>query len=79
MFEGCSSLTNIDINSLQLSNVKDMSYMFKNCIKLTSMEFHTFEGHKQIIKKGIFDGCDSLKKNMTSVLLDTGLEPIMEA
>ena len=62
MFEGCSSLTNIDINSLQLSNVKDMSYMFKNCIKLTSMEFPNFEGHKQIIKKGVFDGCNSLKK-----------------
>ena len=34
MFYGCSSLKQLDLSNFITSNVKDMSYMFYNCLSL---------------------------------------------
>ena len=39
MFENCESLTSINLSGLNLSNVKDMSFAFWYCKKLTNIDF----------------------------------------
>ena len=62
MFAGCSLLSKVNLNLFQFSNLKDMSYMFKNCFRLVSVELPNFEIPKKINKEGLYDGCQSLKK-----------------
>lgn len=39
MFQGCRSLTSLDLSNLNLQNVVDASKMFDNCLLLTSLSF----------------------------------------
>ncbi|MBR3288300.1 MAG: BspA family leucine-rich repeat surface protein [Lachnospiraceae bacterium] len=39
MFQNCTSLTSIDVNSMNLSNVSNMSNMFEGCTALESLDF----------------------------------------
>ena len=46
MFEGCSSLTNIEFLNINTSNVQDISYLFHSCeaiIQLNFLDFNTKE------------------------------------
>ena len=43
MFNGCSSLTDLDLSGFDTSSVTDMRKMFKNCASLTSLDFTGFD------------------------------------
>jgi surface protein len=43
MFSGCTSLTSLNVSSLNTENVTDMSYMFYNCSSLTSLNLSNFD------------------------------------
>ena len=47
-------------NYLNTSNVKNMTYMFKNCKKLTSIDVSGFNTAEVMYMGGLFDGCCSL-------------------
>ena len=66
--ENCSGLfqgyTNLTINEFGVyfdtSNVKDMSYMFKDCAKLKSLDLSTLNTENVRIVDGMFEGCTKL-------------------
>ena len=43
MFDGCSSLTTLDLSSFDTSAVTDMQYMFRNCGELKSLNLTSFD------------------------------------
>lgn len=43
MFDGCTSLAQIDLSHFNTSNVKYMTYMFARCCSLTSLDLHSFD------------------------------------
>ena len=38
MFFRCSSLTSLNLSNFNTNNVKDMSWMFDGCFRLTSLD-----------------------------------------
>ena len=63
MFSGCSSLTSLDLTSLDTSNVKDMSNMFggfTGCKKLTNLDISSFKTQNVENMYFMFSGCSSL-------------------
>ena len=60
MFAGCISLKSININFFEMNSMKDISFMFKNCSKLTYVKLPMFDKAKRIKSKGLFFGCTSL-------------------
>jgi surface protein len=60
MFYGCSSLTNLDLNSFNTSNVTDMHLMFHGCSSLTNLDLSSFDTSKVTSMDDIFGGCSSL-------------------
>ena len=49
MFHYCSSLQSIDLSSFNTTNVKDMSYMFFNCISLKKENVKISEYGKKLL------------------------------
>ena len=66
MFDGCSSLTNLDLNNFNTSKVTNMRYMFNKCSSLTSLDLSAFNTSKVTNMQSMFSGCSSL----TSLNLD---------
>jgi len=61
MFYGCSSITRMDISRLGTSTeLTDMSYMFKDCKKLTEVDIYEFNTQKVKNMKELFSGCSNL-------------------
>ena len=60
MFEGCESLTSLDLSSFDTSKVKSMSHMFLNCESLTSIDLSSFDISKVTEMRWMFSGCSSL-------------------
>ena len=60
MFEGCSSLTSLDLSHFDTSQVEDMSRMFEGCSSLTSLDLSHFDTSQVEDMGGMFDGCSSL-------------------
>ena len=60
MFEGCSSLTNIDLSKFNTANVTDMSYMFSGCSCLPSLDVSKFNTDNVTDMSYMFDGCSAL-------------------
>ena len=66
MFNGCSSLEEIDVSSFDTSNVTSMGNMFKDCSSLTSLDLSTFNVNKVTVNNSynymyeIIAGCTSL-------------------
>ena len=63
MFNGCSSLTSLDVSTFDTSNVTSMRWMFQNCSNLTSITFGTGWSHPTAASNGMgsmFAGCTSL-------------------
>ena len=60
VFEGCSSLTSLDLSPLDVSKVTNASYMFKDCSSLTAIDLSLFEGIKLTQARSMFEGCSSL-------------------
>ena len=60
-FQACSSLTTINgINNLNTINVTDMSYMFRDCSGLKSIDLSGFKTYNVTDMSCIFDGCSGL-------------------
>ncbi len=60
MFEGCSSLTSLDLSSFNTINVTNMSMMFSNCSSLTTLDLSSFNTSKVTDMSYMFDSCLSL-------------------
>ena len=62
MFDGCSSLTNIDLSNFNTNNVNYMGFMFYGCSSLTNIDLSNFNTNKITDMSGMFWGCKALKK-----------------
>lgn len=51
----------MDLSNLDTSNITDMSYMFGNCLKLTSLDLSGFDTSRVIDMSHMFDDCTSLQ------------------
>ena len=60
MFNGCSSLTSLDLSSFDTSNAIDMWDMFCGCSSITSLDLISFDTSNVIYMVGMFAGCSSL-------------------
>ena len=67
VFSGCQNLEYFYSNINGIDNI-DMSYMFYNCIKLSSVEFKNFQNMPNNLEH-MFDNC----KSLTSLTLDNKL------
>ena len=64
MFEGCSSLTSLDLSNFDTSKVVNMSDMFYGCSSLTSLDLSNFDTSKvwnEIHMSYMFNKCSALK------------------
>ena len=60
MFEGCRSLTSLDLSGFKTDKVTDMNYMFYGCRSLTSLDLSRFKTGKVTDMGGMFMGCSGL-------------------
>ena len=60
MFDGCSSLTALDLSAWNLNNVINMESLFKNCSGLTSVALPKVTSKKIQYMQRMFSGCSSL-------------------
>ena len=60
MFEGCSSLTSLDLTGFNTAKVQNMNYMFAHCYALTSLDVSKFNTGNVSKMEGMFYGCISL-------------------
>lgn len=61
MFNGCSSLTSVDLSGFDTSKVTDTIGMFINCSFLTSLDLSGFDISKVTSMFKMFSGCSALK------------------
>lgn len=60
MFDYCSSLTSLDLSSLNTSNVTSMYCMFNMCSQLTTLNLSGWNTNNVTSMSGMFAGCCSL-------------------
>ena len=60
MFSGCSSLTNLDLSSLDTKNVTNMRNMFYGCSNLTELDLSKFNTSNVTDMGWMFNNCSSL-------------------
>ena len=60
MFDGCSSLTSLDVSGFNTSNVTNMQSMFEDCSKLTSLDVSHFNTSNVTNMFVMFRGCSSM-------------------
>ena len=60
MFNGCSSLTDLDLSGFDTSSVTDMRMMFQNCANLTSLDVSSFDTSNVIDMGAMFANCERL-------------------
>ena len=60
MFNGCSSLTSLDLSGFDTSKVTDTIGMFINCSSLTSLDLSGLDTSKVTTMYRMFNGCSSL-------------------
>ena len=60
MFDGCSSLTKLDLSSFNTSRVDDMLGIFYNCKSLEELDVSSFNTRNVINMSLMFAGCSSL-------------------
>ena len=60
MFNGCSSLTSLDVSSFNTSNVTNMGRMFQGLSKLNSLDVSNFNTSKVTDMHGMFYGMKSI-------------------
>ena len=61
MFDGCSSLTSLDVSNFVTTNVTNMGGMFSNCSNLTSLNVSNFDTTKVTNMRTMFYYCNRLK------------------
>ena len=60
MFNGCNSLTSLDLSHFNTANVTDMGFMFSNCRSLTSLDVSNFNTAKVTNMYNMFFNCSGL-------------------
>ena len=60
MFNGCLSLTSLDLSNFNTSKVIDMSNMFYSCYSLNNLDLSSFDTSKVTSMSSMFDNCKSL-------------------
>ena len=60
MFNGCSSLTSLDVGSWSTGSVTDMQYMFNGCSSLNSLNVSSWNTGSVEYMDSMFNGCSSL-------------------
>ena len=60
MFNGCSSLTSLDLSNLNTSNVTSMESMFDKCSSLTSLDLSNFNTSNVTNIRSMLASCSSL-------------------
>ncbi len=60
MFDGCTSLTSLDLSSFHTDSVTTMSSMFDGCTSLTSVDLSSFNTEKVTDLSYMFRGCSML-------------------
>ena len=60
MFNGCTSLTSLDVSRFNTDNVTDMNCMFYNCSSLTSLDVSKFNTAKVTNMSWMFSDCYDL-------------------
>lgn len=60
MFNGCETLTDLDVSCFDTSNVTDMQWMFRNCESLTHFDINNFNTSKVTNMQWMFSYCDAL-------------------
>ena len=60
MFDGCSSLTSLDLSGFKTDNVTSMGSMFKGCSSLMSLNLSGFKTDNVTSMWGMFFGCSNL-------------------
>ena len=60
MFDGCSSLTTLDVSKWDTSSVTDMSSMFYGCNALTNLDVSKWDTSKVTSMGYMFSGCNVL-------------------
>ena len=63
MFNGCSSLKELNLNNFNTNNVTNMGNMFYGCSSLTNINLSNFNTNNVTDMAFMFDGCASLTKN----------------
>jgi len=67
MFDGCESLSSLDVSNFNTAKVTNMSYMFNGCSSLTSLDLSNFNTAKVTAMKNMFSDCSGLKSlNLSS-------------
>ena len=61
MFDGCKTLTQVDVSGWNTSNVTDMGYMFQNCSVLQTLDLSNWVTSKVTKMNVMFYGCSSLQ------------------
>ena len=59
MFEGCSSLTSLDLSGFDTAKVTDMYAMFYNCSSLTSLDLSGFDTANVMDMRWMFGWCSN--------------------
>ena len=62
IFNGCKSLTSLDLSGWNTSKVTSMQNMFNSCSSLTNLDLSSFDTSNVTNMQNIFDGCYSLTK-----------------
>ena len=62
MFDGCSSLKNLDLSNFNTLNVTNMSCMFNGCTSLKNINLSKFNTQNVTDMIAMFYGCSSMKK-----------------
>ena len=60
MFEGCSSLTSLDLSNFNTENVTNSDHMFYGCTHLASLDVSSFNTGNVTNMQGMFQNCSSL-------------------
>ena len=60
MFDGCSSLTSLDVSGFKTDNVTNMTSMFSGCSSLTSLDVSGFKTNNVTRMSSMFNGCSGL-------------------
>ena len=61
MFDGCTSITSLDLSNFDTSNVSEMSGMFMGCSGLTSLDLGSLDTSNVSEMSGMFMGCSALE------------------
>ncbi len=60
MFEGCSSLTNLNVSTFNTENVRNMGALFGGCSGLTSLDVSNFNTSRVTDMNQMFSNCSGL-------------------